>query len=263
MKASQPQQAFSLPMLPMSDHAHPCVYRPTELARMPLLYPTRRLTGEELDQQLALGRRRSGTYLYYTACPSCSACEPTRLRIEEFKLSKSMRRVLHRGDQVLKTVLSTPAEDELRLKLFNRHRMHRDLATSKEAYSREDFHGFLVDSCCFSKELSYWIGEKLVACSIIDWGQCAISAVYSYFDPDFSDLSLGTYSILKQFQLAKEFQKTFLYLGMFVESNQHLRYKGRFAPQERFIQGQWRLISEPIDDWTSNQRRPSENSSDR
>jgi arginyl-tRNA--protein-N-Asp/Glu arginylyltransferase len=239
------------PMLELSDHRHPCVYRPSQLARMPLLYPTRRMTGRELDEQLAAGRRRSGAFVYYTACPACSACEPSRIDVQRFELSRSMKRVLQMGDRSLETRIGPPCDDALRLELFNRHRQQRNLASSTDAYSFEDFHGFLVESCCESYELSFWSGDSLVACSIIDSGQQSVSAVYTYFDPRYARLSPGTYSILKQMEWAVGQGKRYLYLGMFVADNQHLRYKARFVPQERFIDGNWVAFDQPLDNWSS------------
>lgn len=239
-------------MLELSDHKHPCVYRTTQLARMPLLYPTRRLTGKELDEQLAIGRRRSGAFVYFTACPTCTSCEPTRLEVKRFKLSKSMKRVVQQGDLRLETQIGRPSADALRINLFNLHRKQRNLAASNDAYSFEDFHGFLVESCCDTYELSFWDQETLVACSIIDCGDESVSAVYTFFDPEYARLSPGTYSILKQIEWASSLKKRFLYLGMFVVDNQHLRYKARFAPQERFIAGRWVAIHQPLEDWTSN-----------
>jgi leucyl-tRNA---protein transferase len=238
-------------MLELSDHKHPCVYRPSQLARMPLLYPTRRLTGEELDEQLAIGRRRSGAFVYFTACPTCTSCEPTRLEVQGYKMSRSMKRVLHQGDRELSIRVGPPCADSDRLELFNLHRQQRNLATSMEAYSYEDFCGFLVESCCESYELSFWNGEKLVACSVVDCGLESVSAVYTFFDPAYLRLSPGTYSILKQIEWAASLGKRYLYLGMFVADNQHLRYKARFAPQERYLKGTWVAFNVPMDDWSA------------
>ncbi len=238
-------------MLELSDHKHPCVYRPSQFARMPLLYPTRRLTGQEMDEQLAEGRRRSGAFIYYTACPTCIACEPTRLEVQRFELSRSMKRVLQLGNQRLEMRIGPPGDDAVRLKLFNLHRQQRNLAVSNDDYSFEDFHGFLVESCCDSYEMSFWDRDSLVACSIVDCGNQSASAVYTYFDPAYARLSLGTYSILKQVEWSVIQSKHYLYLGMFVADNQHLRYKARFAPQERFIDGKWIAFEQPLEDWSS------------
>jgi arginine-tRNA-protein transferase len=251
MNESPKSASVSLPMLPMSDHEHRCVYRPSQFARMPLLYPTRKLTPSELDDQLAMGRRRSGTYLYFTACPTCVECRPTRVWIDEFQLSKSMRRIWRRAERELSTSVNYPSDDEQRLLIFNHHRLERDLASTREAYTQEDFRSFLVDTCCESRELSFRLKDRLIGCSIVDVGERSLSAVYTFFDPFYSDYSIGTYAVLKQMELAKSLGKDLVYLGMYVADNQHLRYKGRYSPQERLIDGRWTRFDEPISNWTS------------
>jgi arginine-tRNA-protein transferase len=237
------------PMLELADHVHPCVYRPTEKAKMPLLYPTRRLSPEELDIQLAMGRRRSGSFVYYTSCSQCRACEPTRLDVNLFSPTKSMRRILSVGDRACRVEVGMPREDQTRLTVFNRHRLGRGLAISQELYEAAEFSGFLVDSCCESIELSFWDDQRLIGCSVVDCGNESISAVYTYFDPDYSRLSVGTYSILKQIEFAQTRGTRYVYLGMYVADNQHLRYKARFSPQERFINGEWIAFELPMTDW--------------
>jgi len=237
-------------MLELSDHKHNCVYRPNHIARMPLLYPTRRLTPEELDEQLAIGRRRSGAFVYYTACPTCSACEPTRLEVQRFTPSRSMKRVANYGDKHLETRIRRPSGDTMRLELFNLHRQQRNLAATNDNYSFEDFNGFLIESCCDSYELSFWYQDALIASSIVDCGHESVSAVYTFFHPSYARFSPGTYSILKQIEWTAKQGKRYLYLGMFVADNQHLRYKARFAPQERLIGGKWIAFEQPLADWT-------------
>jgi len=237
------------PMLELADHVHPCVYRPSERAKMPLLYPTRRLSPEEMDTQLAMGRRRSGSFVYYTACNSCRACEPTRLEATRFIPTKSMRRILTHGNRECRIEIAPPTDDTLRLGIFNRHRKGRGLAVSDDLYQASEFNGFLVESCCDTFELSFWAGTHLIGCSIIDKGAESISAVYTYFDPAYSRLSIGTYSILKQIEWARQNRKRYVYLGMYVSDNQHLKYKARFVPQERFIEGEWVSRDTPSNDW--------------
>jgi arginine-tRNA-protein transferase len=162
-----------------------------------------------------------------------------------------MKRVLKEGDRELSLRVGPPSGDPQRLELFNLHRRQRNLASSTDAYSFEDFQGFLVESCCESYELSFWCGERLVACSVVDSGLQSVSAVYTFFDPGYTRLSPGTYSILKQIEWAANRGKRYLYLGMFVADNQHLRYKARFAPQERYLNGAWVAFHEPMGDWSS------------
>lgn len=240
-----PTQASSrfppgLPILEVIDNVHDCSYLPGLTANLPLRLPERMLTQEEFDHVLSRGIRRSGFFLYHTDCVHCKACEPTRVDVTRFSLRGSFRRVLHRGDRELRVAFCTPFLDKDRIGLFNQHRTQRGLGQSDQEYQPNDYENFLVDTCCpHTIELSFWMDKELVGISIIDCGKVAMSAVYTFFDPQFSRLSIGTYSILKQIEFAQKSNRRFVYLGLYVEQNQHLNYKARFTPQERLIDGRW------------------------
>src|SRR6266511_253674 len=72
------------PELVVHDEINPCPYLPGMDARMPLRLPLRTLTRTEFDQQLIAGNRRHGKLVYRTECPSCRACEPIRVLVNEF-----------------------------------------------------------------------------------------------------------------------------------------------------------------------------------
>lgn len=243
-KAIQDFQAQRLPSsLPLADlipNEHACSYLDGRTANLPLNLPARLLTLDEFDVVLANGMRRSGVFLYHTACHQCSACEPTRVDIHEFVFRDSFQRVLKRGDRSLQVQLDRPSIDEKRLSLFNLHRTQRGLGESEYEYQFSEYDSFLVDTCCGETvELSYWSDGELIAVSIVDCGRNSLSAVYTYFDPAYSKLSIGTFSILKQIQFALESDRKYVYLGMYVAENRHLNYKARFLPQERFVNGCW------------------------
>jgi arginine-tRNA-protein transferase len=219
---------------------HPCAYLESRSANLPLVLCKQVVSTKATDDALEAGLRRAGVFLYYTACDGCQACEPVRLNVNEFQWSRSWKRVLARGDRLLTTQLASTQLNDENLQLFNRHRSERNLGESGTAYGYEDYESFLVESCFEqTRELRFYLDGQLVGVSIIDCGDKSISAVYTYFDPDFSKLSIGTYSILKQIELCSSTNRTHLYLGMYVKENQHLNYKARFLPQQRWIQGSW------------------------
>lgn len=230
----------SLPILRVLENVHPCSYLADRMANMPLILPERHVASEEFDHLLANGLRRSGYFTYFTACDGCNACEPTRVEVSRFRWSYSWRRILKRGDQLLTVHCTEPEFSEEKLRLFNTHRNHRELGLGDREYETTDYEGFLVDTCCDSTiELQFRKDDQLVAVSIIDCGAQSLSAVYTYFDPAFEKLSLGSYAILKQIQLAESTGRKYVYLGMYVAENRHLNYKARFLPQERLVEGQW------------------------
>ena len=230
----------SLPIADTIPNVHECSYMPDRIANLPLKLPSRLLSLDEFDQALAGGIRRSGVFLYHTACNGCSACEPSRVDVRKFVWRDSFKRVLKRGDKCLTIRVGQPSIDEHRLSIFNLHRTRRGLGDSESEYQINDYEGFLVDTCLpQTLELSFWINDALAGISIVDCGRTSLSAVYTFFDPMHSKLSLGTYSILKQIEYARDSGRQYTYLGMVVLENQHLSYKTRFRPQERWIQGNW------------------------
>lgn len=221
-------------------NVHPCSYLPDKLANLPLALPRQKVTPEQLDSLLESGMRRAGIFLYHTACSHCSACEPSRVDVNQFEWSDSWRRIRNRGDKVLEVALTPASSTPEKLSLFNAHREARGLASDDTMYGLDDYESFLVESCCeHTLEMQFRLHGELVAVSVIDCAKNSVSAVYTYFNPLHSKLSLGTYAILKQIDFCKQTQRQFVYLGMYVAANRHLNYKGRFRPQQRWIQRNW------------------------
>ncbi len=230
----------SLPILRVLENVHPCSYLAERTANMPLILPSRHISTDEFDQVLAYGLRRSGYFTYFTACKGCTACEPTRVEVPRFRWSYSWRRILKRGDQLLRISFGEPDYSDEKLRLFNMHRNQRELGQGDREYEDSDYEGFLVDTCCDTTlELRFHRDSQLVAVSIVDCGTESLSAVYTYFDPQLEKLSLGTYAILKLLQFAESTGRKYVYLGLYVAENRHLNYKARFTPQERLIDGEW------------------------
>ncbi|TWT93801.1 arginyltransferase [Stieleria varia] len=226
----------------VQDHLQPCPYL-AETARMPLEVSVGKLDGDDADALLAAGYRRSGVYLYRTRCPICQACQPTRLRADQFNWSRSMQRVLKRGDRDLRCHWGTPIADDRRVQLFNDHRRLRKLSDGDEV-DLLSYEAFLTETCFSTTELAITLDDLLIAVAIVDWGRTSFSAVYTHFAPEFSRYSLGTYAVLKQIQRVLDTGREFLYLGLYVAANPHLSYKARFSPQERLIEGKWVPIAE-------------------
>jgi len=81
----------------------------------------------------------------------------------------------------------------------------------------------------------YLIDDKIVAVGVIDVLTHCISSVYLYYDPDYSFLSLGTYTSLSEIAFVRELnlnlpQLRFYYLGFYIHSCQKMKYKGQFSP---------------------------------
>jgi leucyl-tRNA---protein transferase len=221
------------------DATHACAYLPGRLARLPYRRPPAPLSPEAFDQRLADGDRRSGIFLYRTACPACKACQPLRLDVAAFRPDATQRRIERRGDQLITVSIDKPGIDRSRLRLFNLHRDGRGLAAGDGPLDERAYADFLTDTCCQTLEFSYWHEDRLVAVAIADAGLESLSAVYCYYDPGFRRLSLGTYSILREVQYCRETARRYLYLGFYIAESPHMSYKARFRPHQRLIDGRW------------------------
>ena len=126
--------------------------------------------------------------------------------------------------------------------LFNRHKLERGLSKNERAYSKVQYERWFIESCTDTREFRYYLGERLIGVSILDFGEKDISSVYFYFDPALSDRSLGNFSVLFEIEWMKQQQMRFYYLGLYVAECSHLSYKARFYPHHRMIEGAWRAF---------------------
>ena len=136
--------------------------------------------------------------------------------------------------------IGEPRVDDERLELFEKHKTIRGLGAPERPIDRRDYTGFFIDRCAESFELRLLHRGRLACVAVTDRGASSLSAVYCFYDPDLSHLGLGTYAILKQVELCRQWERRHLYLGLYIAENAHMRHKGRFRPHERLINGEWR-----------------------
>jgi arginine-tRNA-protein transferase len=221
------------------DETEACPYLQGRTARMPLRMPLGKISLEQADLRLAEGHRRTGEFIYQTNCPNCTACEPIRLDSIQFKFSRNHRRTLNKGNRSFRQELGPLRSDPQRINLFNKHRRMRGLAKRDTDIDMEEYNWGFVRSCFDSFEITYWLDDQLVCLAVCDKGAHSLSAVYTFFDPDLKSASLGTYSVLKQVEYCQAQHLQYLYLGYYVAESPHMKYKSRFKPNERLINGQW------------------------
>lgn len=237
---------FDAPKLQViSNGSERCAYLEGRQARRPLSIPHTFLTPEQCDYLLATGFRRAGYFFYENRCPGCTACQQLRVDVKRFRPSRSQRRAQKLAHQHLTTRWDRPTIDARRVEMYNQHRTGRNLAITSEEQSPHDYEWFLVRANCRVRELTQWFGEELVSVAITDVGSESLSAVYCYFNPCYSWLSLGTNSILSQIELARTQGFRWLYLGAYVAENRHLSYKANYRPHQRLIDGCWEDFERP------------------
>jgi arginine-tRNA-protein transferase len=233
-----------VPRLPrfvvVSRETYECPYLPGRTALTPLRFPRSRLGPEEFDDLLSQGDRRAGMLLYRTECPACQACEPLRVPVRTFVPSRSQKRVFRHNERDIRVEVCPARESPDRVALYNRHRLERGLAREPDPITAEEYRFQYVTTCVETREIDYFLGDRLVAVSLLDVGLKAASSVYHYFDPDVSRRSLGVYSVVKEIELCRSWGMDYYYLGLWVEDCASLRYKSSYHPHERLKGGAWK-----------------------
>ena len=83
------------------------------------------------------------------------------------------------------------------------------------------------------------VQNPLIAVTLSDHLSDGISLVYSFFEPDLTSRSLGTYMILDQVKLARKLALPYVYLGYWIKNSPKMSYKTRFGPQEFLTSDGW------------------------
>uniref|UniRef100_A0A8B9V1T8 Arginyl-tRNA--protein transferase 1 n=1 Tax=Anas zonorhyncha TaxID=75864 RepID=A0A8B9V1T8_9AVES len=83
----------------------------------------------------------------------------------------------------------------------------------------------------------YWLDGKIIAVGVIDILPYCVSSVYLYYDPDYSFLSLGVYSALREIAFTRKLHEKapdlcFYYMGFYIHSCPKMRYKGQYRPSD-------------------------------
>lgn len=220
---------------------HQCNYLPDRAARLefielqePQMMPT-----AIFSQFSRLGFRRSGNHLYRPVCVHCQRCMATRLPVDEFVPNRTQRRLAHRLASF--SIRTTDCRDanEQHFNLYARYICARHSDGDMYPPSLASFQRFLQFSFTESFFMEFWDGENLVMVAVCDKLNDGISAVYTFFDPDMPQLSLGTLGILAQIEYVKRLNLAYVYLGFWIPDSNKMRYKANFQPIEVLIDGQW------------------------
>ncbi|MGD9916195.1 MAG: GNAT family N-acetyltransferase, partial [Rhizobiaceae bacterium] len=79
----------------------------------------------------------------------------------------------------------------------------------------------------------------LIAVALTDRMGDGLSMVYSYYNPEYEERSLGTYMILDHIARAQAAGLPHVYLGYWVNGSRKMNYKVRFQPQEHLGPKGW------------------------
>jgi len=192
---------------------------------------------EEFQQRINQGWRRFGDMLFRPQCPSCTACQPIRIPVDRYQPNRSQKRVRKaNAGTVLK--VQDPVLEYDRLMLYLKHHLHhakqKGWPTPDPEGSAKSIHQIISGSLPV-KEWAFYHDEKLVGILYVDVLPEGYSGIYSYYDPDYRHLSLGTFMCMAMIDEAVKHALPYVFLGYYVKGCRSMEYKGKFAPNQILV----------------------------
>jgi len=220
---------------------HDCSYLDSRKARNMVIDPDLPLNDALLGDLLNHGFRRSGRHIYRPQCDNCCECVSLRIPVERFRPNRSQRRNW-KNNHALQHFISQNKFSDEHFQLYSKYLSSRHEGSEMSDPKKEDFISFLTAPNITTLFHEIRLDEQLLGVAVTDHTPTGLSAVYTFFDPDYGHLGLGTYAILLQIQLTRELGLPWLYLGYWIEGCKKMNYKNKFRPFEAFIDEQWQII---------------------
>lgn len=219
---------------------HPCPYLPDQTARSQG-FMAEQLHPDTYHALMDEGCRRSGEVFYRPRCPDCRKCVPMRIPVALFRPSASQRRVMRRNADVRIDIAEPRITDE-KIALYQRY-LASQHPGSPQMGDADGLYDFLYKPIVGSAEVMYRDAQgALIGVSIVDLAADATSSVYHYFDPAARRRSPGVFSILREIDLTRQWNRTHLYMGYWIDGAKTMDYKANYRPHEVLIDGEWVLI---------------------
>lgn len=200
-----------------------------------------RISAKHYDLLIGAGFRRSGSQVYRPNCPQCQACQPIRLPVRLFQASKSQKRVIKLNHDL--TIKLSDNDKTHYYPIYESYINQRHADGSMYPASYEQYRSFIVNPWDRALFIEIWLGEALIGVAVCDRVAQGLSALYTFFLPEYAQRSLGTYAILQQVLISQQLNLDYLYLGYQIDACQKMNYKQNFLPHERFLNDKWQLIT--------------------
>ena len=241
----------------------PCPYLEGQEERKVFTHLVGDRAGELNDLLTHGGFRRSQSIAYRPACEGCRACVSVRVVAADFAPSRNMRRIAERNSDIVGE-MRDPAPTSEQYSVFRAYldARHRDGGMADMTVL--DYAMMIEDSHVDTRLVEYrrrgpdfritgrGTGHML-AVALTDVLSDGLSMVYSFFDPDVADRSLGTFmtfSTISSGQTDKKFEKE----GKIKSENIRMCLLTELDECEPYIAKSWRTFDKDINHNKSHQK---------
>jgi len=235
---------------------HPCSYLAGRTSTIVFVDPHRPLDTSRYADFVRQGFRRSGELVYRPYCQGCAACVPVRIPVPRFRPSRGQRRVWKRNTDVRVTIRPAIFSPE-HFSLYRHYQAGRHAGSTMDDPDPEKYIGFLrsphietmfcelrvADPPVDASAAQSRSDGTLLGVAVTDVLPDALSAVYTFYDPDEQARGLGVYAILWQIAEAQRRGLSWVYLGYWIAQSPKMAYKTNFRPLEILRDGQWTTLA--------------------
>lgn len=217
---------------------HPCSYIDGEQATTVFVDPEAKIDVTLYSQLSLLGFRRSGGHLYRPQCSNCQACMSCRIPVDLFRPNRSQRRCWEKNQDIQ---VSTAARiDTLEhYNLYSRYIESRHQDGDMYPPSEEQYKAFLTSEWGSTRYLEFRLDGELIGVSVCDHLEDGLSAVYTFYNAELSERSLGKFAILAQIYRAQAMGLSYVYLGYWIKQCEKMNYKTDYRPLELLVNRRW------------------------
>ena len=191
------------------------------------------------DELSLSGFRRIENWMYRPSCNSCNDCQSYRINLDNFNMTKSLKRVNKKNLNNKINLKNNIAKKEY-FKLFSKYQNERHTGSSMSLMTYEEFQSMIETSPINTQILEFRTPyNKLIGVMLFDYQKDGLSAVYSFYDVKFEKSGLGNFMILELIELAKKLTLDYVYLGYYIKNAPRMNYKLKFKEGELYSDGKW------------------------
>ncbi len=186
------------------------------------------MTPEQLDDYLAKGWYRIGQHMIYCEYiswkKSVNGVIWTRVPLEHYKLSKSLRRKHRKVEQNFTVTVKPAIVDEEHQRVYERY---LTVAPGERSEDLNDvLYGTFPDRALFDTwEVNIKKGDELVAFSWFDKGATSLQSIIGVYNPDYASFGLGHYTMIKEILTGIELGMDYYYAGYVLCQDTTMHYK--------------------------------------
>jgi len=220
---------------------HECSYLDDREAITLFVDPNYPVVMKQYSALAKLGFRRSGSNIYRPHCTDCGLCIPVRVPVDEFKPNRSQRRNKKLNQDISVSVNDAVFNNE-HYDLYRRYMKGRHAGGGMDNDEPENYETLISADWSLSKLLEFRLDKTLLMVAVIDCFDDGLSAVYTFFDPEYANRGLGVFGVISEIEYVKSLNLDWLYLGYWNPKTNKMSYKSNYQPLEFFDGQEWQWL---------------------